>query len=49
MDNLLNEISVMILGELLRSPKYRMDIEDSEVAYDAVYWAKLLIKELNEA
>lgn len=50
MDNLLNEISVMVLGELLRSPKYKMrDMEDSDVAYDAVYWAKLLIKELNEA
>jgi hypothetical protein len=48
MDKILTEISVMILGELLRSPRYKIgDMEDSDVASDAVYWAKLLIKELN--
>jgi hypothetical protein len=49
MDKILQEISVMILGELIRSPRYReIDMCDSDVAHDAVCWAKLLLKELNE-
>jgi len=49
MDKILTEISVMVLGELLRSPKYiQEDMDESCVVYDAVMWAKLLVNELSE-
>jgi hypothetical protein len=49
MEKILTEISVMVLGELLRSPRYKeTDMDESDVVADSVLYARLLLKELSE-
>lgn len=46
MDKILMDVSVLVLGEIMRSPKY--DEDNVEVAVcDAVMYARLLISEIN--
>jgi len=47
MDNLEIKVSVMVLGELIKTGRFDED-DVGGVVFDAVRYARLLIKELNE-
>jgi hypothetical protein len=46
---LLTHYAGVALGGMLSNPIYKnSDMDNESIAYDAVHWAKLLVKELND-